>query len=91
MTFSPSSLPIPAFPAPSTVVLQSQTHLEEFRSYAQETKPPKSEEKARLETHFHTLQTKLRVSGRPAYVPSEGRLVTVSEWRKQHKALKCRR
>lgn len=61
---------------PETTLQKAQTHLEEFRSYAQETKPPKAEEKARLETHFHTLQTKLRVSGRPAYVPSEGRLVT---------------
>jgi actinin alpha len=50
--------------------------LEEFRQYASVTKPPKSDEKGRLETHFHTLQTKLRVSNRPAYVPSEGKLVS---------------
>ena len=36
------------------------------------------EEKGRLEMHFHTLQTKLRLSSRPAYVPSEGKLVNVS-------------
>lgn len=52
--------------------------MEEFRTYAHSTKPPKSEEKGRLEAHFHTLQTKLRVSNRPAFIPSEGRLVTVS-------------
>ena len=55
-----------------------QENLEEFRQYSKVTKPPKAEERARLEAHFHTLQTKLRVSGRPAYVPSEGKLVTVS-------------
>ena len=53
-----------------------QSRLEEYRQYASSTKPPKFEEKGRLETHFHTLQTKLRVSSRPAYVPSEGKLVS---------------
>ena len=54
----------------------AQSRLEEFRQYATATKPPKAQEKGNLETHFHTLQTKLRLSNRPAYVPSEGRLVT---------------
>ncbi len=54
----------------------TQTRLEEFRQYATTTKPPKAEEKGALETHFHTLQTKLRLSNRPAYVPSEGKLVS---------------
>jgi actinin alpha len=61
---------------PQITVQDGQSRLEEYRNYAQETKPPKAEDKGRLETHFHTLQTKLRVSGRPAYVPSEGKLVT---------------
>lgn len=55
---------------------ETQSRLEEFRQYATTTKPPKAEEKGALETHFHTLQTKLRLSNRPAYVPSEGKLVS---------------
>ena len=56
----------------------TKDHLEEFRQYSVSTKPPKAEEKGKLESHFHTLQTKLRLSNRPAYVPSEGKLVSVS-------------
>lgn len=63
----------------SHMIYYSQGRLEEYRQYASVTKPPKSEEKGKLETHFHTLQTKLRVSKRPAYVPSEGKLVSVSD------------
>lgn len=61
---------------PETTLQEAQSRLEEYRQYASSTKPPKFEEKGRLETHFHTLQTKLRVSSRPAYVPSEGKLVS---------------
>lgn len=57
-------------------VPDTQARLEEFRQYATTTKPPKAGEKGALETHFHTLQTKLRLSNRPAYVPSEGKLVS---------------
>merc|ERR1711874_372580 len=32
--------------------------------------------KAKLETNFNTLQTKLRLSNRPAYLPTEGKLIT---------------
>ena len=47
-------------------------------------KPPKAEEKAQLETHYNTLQTKLRISARPAYTPADGKTVLdVSEaWRR---------
>ncbi|XP_003386482.1 PREDICTED: alpha-actinin-1-like [Amphimedon queenslandica] len=62
--------------SPETTLQDAQSRLEEYRQYASVTKPPKSEEKGKLETHFHTLQTKLRVSNRPAYVPSEGKLVS---------------
>merc|ERR1712209_167028 len=31
---------------------------------------------AKLETNFTTLQTKLRLSNRPAYMPTEGKLIT---------------
>jgi actinin alpha len=61
---------------PENTLQDAQSRLEEFRQYATVTKPPKAQEKGNLETHFHTLQTKLRLSSRPAYVPSEGRLVT---------------
>ena len=34
------------------------------------------EQKAKLETNFNTLQTKLRLSNRPAYMPTEGKMIT---------------
>ena len=57
-------------------IFSLQQRMEEYRQYAAVTKPPKLEDKGKLETHFHTLQTKLRVSNRPAYIPSEGKLVS---------------
>ncbi|RWS21109.1 Alpha-actinin: sarcomeric-like protein, partial [Leptotrombidium deliense] len=53
-----------------------QKKLEEFRQYRRMHKPPRVEQKARLETNFNTLQTKLRLSNRPAYLPSEGKTVS---------------
>lgn len=53
----------------------TQKKLGEFRDYRRVQKPPKLEQKAKLETDFATLQTKLRLSNRPAYLPSEGKLV----------------
>lgn len=35
------------------------------------------QEKCQLEISFNTLQTKLRLSNRPAFMPSEGRMVSV--------------
>lgn len=64
---------------PETTLQDTQQRQEEFHQYASVTKPPKADEKGRLETHFHTLQTKLRLSNRPAYVPSEGKLVSVRQ------------
>ncbi|XP_053207168.1 alpha-actinin-like isoform X1 [Panonychus citri] len=52
-----------------------QKKLEEFRQYRRVHKPPRVEQKARLETNFNTLQTKLRLSNRPAYLPTEGKTV----------------
>jgi actinin alpha len=52
-----------------------QKKLDEFRQYRRMHKPPRVEQKARLETNFNTLQTKLRLSGRPAYLPTEGKNV----------------
>ena len=40
-------------------------------------KPPKTEEKGKLITDYNTLQTKLRLSNRPAFLPSEGKLIMV--------------
>jgi actinin alpha len=50
--------------------------LEEFRTYRRKSKPPRVEQKGKLETNFNTLQTKLRLSNRPAYLPSEGKMVS---------------
>lgn len=49
--------------------------LDDFRNYRRREKPPRIEQKGRLETSFNTLQTKLRLSNRPAYLPSEGKTV----------------
>ncbi|CAH1791427.1 unnamed protein product [Owenia fusiformis] len=54
----------------------TQSKLEEFREYRRKHKPPKLEEKAKLETVFNTLQTRLRLSNRPAYLPTEGKMVS---------------
>jgi len=53
-----------------------QKKLEEFRNYRRAEKPPRLEQKATLETSFNTLQTKLRLSNRPAYMPTEGKMVS---------------
>merc|ERR1712088_40109 len=53
-----------------------QKKLEEYREYRRKHKPPRGEQKAKLETNFNTLQTKLRLSNRPAYMPTEGKLIT---------------
>lgn len=61
---------------PENTLPQIQTKLDEFRKYRRAEKPPKVEEKGELETNFNTLQTKLRLSNRPAYIPSEGKMVS---------------
>lgn len=55
-----------------------QQKLEDFRDYRRLHKPPKVQEKCQLEINFNTLQTKLRLSNRPAFMPSEGKMVSVS-------------
>ncbi|XP_037082954.1 alpha-actinin, sarcomeric isoform X2 [Pollicipes pollicipes] len=52
-----------------------QKKLDEYRNYRRKHKPPRVEQKAKLETNFNTLQTKLRLSNRPAYLPTEGKTV----------------
>ncbi|KFO28365.1 Alpha-actinin-3 [Fukomys damarensis] len=53
-----------------------QRKLEDFRDYRRLHKPPRVQEKCQLEINFNTLQTKLRLSHRPAFMPSEGKLVS---------------
>uniref|UniRef100_UPI00358F1164 alpha-actinin-2-like n=1 Tax=Myxine glutinosa TaxID=7769 RepID=UPI00358F1164 len=53
-----------------------QRKLEDFRDYRRVHKPPKVQEKCQLEINFNTLQTKLRLSNRPAFMPSEGKMVS---------------
>uniref|UniRef100_A0A8C6KMK0 Actinin alpha 4 n=1 Tax=Nothobranchius furzeri TaxID=105023 RepID=A0A8C6KMK0_NOTFU len=53
-----------------------QAKQEDFRDYRTVHKPPKVQEKCQLEISFNTLQTKLRLSNRPAFMPSEGRMVS---------------
>lgn len=53
-----------------------QAKQEDFRDYRCVHKPPKVQDKCQLEISFNTLQTKLRLSNRPAFMPSEGRMVS---------------
>jgi actinin alpha len=55
-----------------------QRKLDDFRNYRRQEKPPRIEEKGRLETLFNTLQTKLRLSNRPAFLPRDGHLIKVT-------------
>ncbi|KAJ8414536.1 hypothetical protein AAFF_G00037380 [Aldrovandia affinis] len=62
--------------APEKTMAEMQQKLEDFRDYRRTHKPPKVQEKCQLEINFNTLQTKLRLSNRPAFMPSEGRMVS---------------
>ena len=64
--------------APENTMHAMQQKLEDFRDYRRVHKPPKVQEKCQLEINFNTLQTKLRLSNRPAFMPSEGKMVSVS-------------
>ncbi|KAK7142536.1 hypothetical protein R3I94_012023 [Phoxinus phoxinus] len=63
-------------------MIEMQRKLEDFRDYRRMHKPPKVQEKCQLEISFNTLQTKLRISNRPAFMPSEGKMVSdiTSAW-----------
>ena len=43
-----------------------------LRDHRHQLKPPRLEQKSKLELTFNTLQTRLRLHNRPAYLPSEG-------------------
>ncbi|MCI4391085.1 hypothetical protein PGIGA_G00130240 [Pangasianodon gigas] len=62
--------------APEKTMVEMQQKLEDFRDYRRVHKPPKVQEKCQLEINFNTLQTKLRLSNRPAFMPSEGKMVS---------------
>lgn len=64
---------------PEKTMQAMQKKLEDFRDYRRKHKPPKVQEKCQLEINFNTLQTKLRISNRPAFMPSEGKMVSVSD------------
>lgn len=65
--------------------------MDDFRTYRRREKPPRIEEKGKLETLFNTLQTKLRLSNRPPFLPKDGHLIKVSviplklQWKQQLK------
>ncbi|XP_063793999.1 alpha-actinin-4 isoform X1 [Pseudophryne corroboree] len=61
---------------PEKTMQDMQQKLEDFRDYRRVHKPPKVQEKCQLEINFNTLQTKLRLSNRPAFMPSEGKMVS---------------
>ncbi|XP_072524179.1 alpha-actinin-2-like isoform X3 [Salminus brasiliensis] len=65
-----------------TTMTAMRKKLEDFRDYRRMHKPPKVQEKCQLEISFNTLQTKLRISNRPAFMPSEGKMVSdiASAW-----------
>uniref|UniRef100_A0A672JMP6 Actinin, alpha 1 n=1 Tax=Salarias fasciatus TaxID=181472 RepID=A0A672JMP6_SALFA len=64
---------------PENTMQAMQQKLEDFRDYRRLHKPPKVQEKCQLEINFNTLQTKLRLSNRPAFMPSEGKMVSGAE------------
>nr|XP_033810003.1 alpha-actinin-3 [Geotrypetes seraphini] len=61
---------------PEKTMNAMQKKLEDFRDYRRVHKPPRVQEKCQLEINFNTLQTKLRLSNRPAFMPSEGKMVS---------------
>ncbi|XP_056324887.1 alpha-actinin-2-like [Danio aesculapii] len=62
--------------AAENTMASTRRKLEDFRDYRRVHKPPKVQEKCQLEISFNTLQTKLRISNRPAFMPSEGKMVS---------------
>eukprot|EP00055_Hartaetosiga_balthica_P008290 m.30361 g.30361 ORF g.30361 m.30361 type:complete len:879 (+) comp6225_c0_seq1:301-2937(+) len=54
-------------------VSSCQEKIESHNTFRSGQIPSKLQEKAKLEEHYSTLQTKLRLSGRPPFVPSEGK------------------
>ncbi|CAH8668404.1 unnamed protein product, partial [Dicrocoelium dendriticum] len=49
--------------------------LDTYRSYCRDEKPFKLDEKVTLENLYNTLQTRLRLSNRPNFLPAEGHMI----------------
>ncbi|VDL82358.1 unnamed protein product [Nippostrongylus brasiliensis] len=60
---------------------KAQKKLDDYRNYRRHEKPPRIEDKGRLETLFNTLQTRLRLSNRPAFLPRDGHLDINNAWK----------
>ena len=60
-----------------------QERLDQFRDYRRNQKPPRADQKGELESSYNTLQTRLRLANRPAFVPSEGKMISdiASAWK----------
>lgn len=60
-----------------------QERLDQFRDYRRNQKPPRADQKGELESSYNTLQTRLRLVNRPAFVPSEGKMISdiASAWK----------
>eukprot|EP00039_Didymoeca_costata_P018002 m.331716 g.331716 ORF g.331716 m.331716 type:complete len:894 (+) comp16784_c0_seq1:77-2758(+) len=56
-------------------VQQCLDTLKTFSAFRTQEYPAKVKEKAELEAHYSSLQMKLRLSGRPPYEPSEGKMI----------------
>lgn len=54
---------------------QCLAQLAAFSSFRTEEYPAKLKEKAMLEAHYSSLQTKLRLSGRAPYMPEQGKMI----------------
>lgn len=67
-----------------------QNKLDDFRDYRRNQKPPRCDQKGNLEATFNTLQTKLRLSNRPAFMPSEGKMISdiANAWKSLEQAEK---
>ncbi|KAK4469499.1 hypothetical protein MN116_007045 [Schistosoma mekongi] len=61
---------------PQTSVSVVEGLQQKFRLYCRQEKPSKLQEKARLETTYNTLQTRLRLNNKSPYIPATGRLLT---------------
>ncbi|KAF7259683.1 hypothetical protein EG68_02881 [Paragonimus skrjabini miyazakii] len=72
---------------PSTVSAVEQMHTES-RIYRSQEKPAKLQDKARLETTYNTLQTRLRLSNRAPYVPAADKYISAiaAQWNELEKA-----
>lgn len=69
---------------PSENLLEAQQKLQTFRTYRMIERPGKIADKAKIETDYRSLQTRMRLNNKPAFVPVEGRTVKdiADRWKK---------